>query len=315
MNIPITRIAMVVLALASAGLTPCAAQSRFQNLTPGTSTVEDAIRVLGKPVRNTAAGEMEFAPPAGTSRVIIGSQAGVIDRIEVSFQSPIARSALLKTFGLGIDADARAMTKGRLVEYFGGQNLLAFDYASEDPAPGVTSVQYLSPGRFAIASGLIARSPAEPPGRMNDAGPPPPRVVDSPNLPPPPRNENAAAVESAELPQGTAIRLRLIDPIDTGRVSSGRFRAFVDEPIRINGSEVLPRRTEAVVVLRDNKESDRSEFGYGMRRYQNVVALESLSIHGHIVNMDATGYRQGWRAHLIPADTLLIFTLKSPVRW
>jgi hypothetical protein len=198
-NQPIARIAIVVIALAGAGAAPCAAQNRFQHLIPGTSTVEDAIRVLGRPVRNTAAGEMEFAPPAGTSRVIIGAQAGVIDRIEVSLQPPIVRSSLLKYFGLPTDADARAMTKGRLVEYFGGDNLLAFDYASEDPAPGVTSVEYLSPGRFAIASGLVQRSPAEPPGRVDNLGPPPPRVS-SPNIPPPPRNETAAGVENNTAP-------------------------------------------------------------------------------------------------------------------
>lgn len=73
---------------------------------------------------------------------------------------------------------------------------------------------------------------------------------------------NAAAAQSApteaslqspatiEVPSGTKIRIRMIDPVDSGLNHAGQlFRASLDEPVRVNDADVIPAGGEVTLRL------------------------------------------------------------------
>lgn len=74
-----------------------------------------------------------------------------------------------------------------------------------------------------------------------------------------PAVQKAAADASAvELPAGTAVTVRLIDPIDSEVNALGQtFQASVDEPVVVNGETVIPRGADAVVKLVEDKQSGK----------------------------------------------------------
>lgn len=137
-------------------------QSSFQGITPGTSTRDDAARVLGQPVRTVSATRFEYRPPAGIARVEVefGAGSSVVERLEVYFLKPISRSALIKQLGLSQQADARKTdAEGSLIEYFGGSSLLGLTYASGDVGSGVSRIGYCSREMFERESGIRQNIP------------------------------------------------------------------------------------------------------------------------------------------------------------
>ena len=58
-----------------------------------------------------------------------------------------------------------------------------------------------------------------------------------------------AARESVLVPNGTAFRVRTIDPIDVDATKAGmKFRGSLDDPIMIGGSVIAPRGADVVMV-------------------------------------------------------------------
>ena len=134
--------------------TSCFGQSSFQEITPGASKRDDVARVLGQPVRSISSSLLEYAPPAGIAKLEVEYRAGsdVVDRIEIYFDRPISRQALIQKFGL-TQEDAKKSTEGKLVEYFEGASLLAFAYSSTDTGSGVSHIGYYSRKLFDSAMG------------------------------------------------------------------------------------------------------------------------------------------------------------------
>jgi hypothetical protein len=59
--------------------------------------------------------------------------------------------------------------------------------------------------------------------------------------------QNAATIE---VPSGTKIRIRMIDPVDSGLNHAGQlFRASLDESLRFNDAEVIPAGAEVTLRL------------------------------------------------------------------
>lgn len=132
----------------------CFGQSSFQEITPGASKRDDVARILGQPVRSIGSSLVEYAPPAGFAKVEVEYRTGsdLVERVEVYFDSPLSRQALIQKFGL-TQADAKKSTEGKLVEYFGGTSLLALAYASADSGSGVSHIGYYSRKLFDSAMG------------------------------------------------------------------------------------------------------------------------------------------------------------------
>lgn len=137
--------------------TTCPGQSSFQGLTPGSSSRNDAARVLGQPARTLSPALVEYAPSAGIAKVEVEYRAGsaIIERIEVYLLQPVSRAALLQRFNLPQQANAqKTNAEGKLIEFFGGSALLALTYAKADATSGVGNIGYYSRELFAAALGI-----------------------------------------------------------------------------------------------------------------------------------------------------------------
>jgi len=74
------------------------------------------------------------------------------------------------------------------------------------------------------------------------APPPEPAPAPAPAAPPPSR-------EAVMVPNGTAFRVRTIDPIDVDATKAGmKFRASLDDPIMVGGSVIAPRGADVELV-------------------------------------------------------------------
>jgi tetratricopeptide (TPR) repeat protein len=130
------------------------AQTSFLGLAPGQSTRDEAVRVLGQPVRTVTADLLEFSPQEGTGKieVEVRKRSSVIDRIELHFLRPIVRSALVDRFSLPATPESqRTNERGKLEEYFGGSALLVLTYVDSETASGVASLGYYSRELFESA--------------------------------------------------------------------------------------------------------------------------------------------------------------------
>jgi hypothetical protein len=118
----------------------------FLGLIPGVSTRVDAVAALGEALSHPAADTSTYPPPAGIAKVDVVYQAGDrIDRIDVHFQRPVTRAALVKRFSLPNQPDSTGSdTEGRKVEYFGGAALLGLNFVTRDVGGGVRAVTYFS---------------------------------------------------------------------------------------------------------------------------------------------------------------------------
>jgi len=163
--------AIVVLALTSSAT--CFGQSSFQGLTPGSSTRGDVAKVLGQPVRSISPTLVEYAPPQGIAKVEVEYRNGseIVERIEVYFLRPISRPALVQQFALPQGAEKKANTNGALVEYFGGESLLALTYASAESSSGISHIGYYSRDLFEKVTGITSetRQPSKPVGGSRES--------------------------------------------------------------------------------------------------------------------------------------------------
>jgi hypothetical protein len=103
------------------------------------------------------------------------------------------------------------------------------------------------------------------------------------------RSEQPAAASRDTIPAGTELTIRMIDSVDSERDSVGQtFRASLDEPVLAsNGDTVVPRGSDVVVKLVDDKES-------GKIQGKTVLTLDivSLTVNGREVDIDTTAITQ-----------------------
>jgi hypothetical protein len=89
-----------------------------------------------------------------------------------------------------------------------------------------------------------------------DIGAPPPSSV---RVDPPPPPREAPRPEGWQLAAGTKVTVRMIDSVDSQRDYVGKtYRASLDEPIiDTTGNTLVPRGTDCVIKLLDDKESGK----------------------------------------------------------
>jgi hypothetical protein len=113
----------------------------------------------------------------------------------------------------------------------------------------------------------------------------PPQQQAPPAPAPPPQT---TATVGVELPAGTAITVRLIDSIDSRQNKVGQtFNASLDEPVLINGNTAIPRGSDAIVKLVDDKES-------GKLAGKTVLTLDlvSVRVNGQMVDINTQTFSQ-----------------------
>jgi hypothetical protein len=115
------------------------------------------------------------------------------------------------------------------------------------------------------------------------AAEPAPRQRDPENVFRPDNSRDAAdSSTGTELPQGTVLTVRMIDPVDSQANRLGEtFRASIDEPVVVGRQQVIPRGADVVVKLVDDKQS-------GKLAGQTVLTLDlvSVTVNGKVVDVN-----------------------------
>jgi hypothetical protein len=84
------------------------------------------------------------------------------------------------------------------------------------------------------------------------------------------------------LPAGTNFVIRMIEGVDSERDRVGQtFRASMDQPVMVDGNEVVRRGTDVVVKLVDAKQS-----GKLTGKTELALALQSVSLDGRMVDLN-----------------------------
>ncbi len=194
----------------------------------------------------------------------------------------IFRSLLMLSAILAIGAaDTLTLRNGRSVEgqYLGGDahviRMAVGDHVNTFQIGEVASLQFGGPPSQAQAQ---ADNPPPPP-------PPPPPPSPAPAAasvnPPPDRDYDRRS--NGELPAGTDIVVRMVQSVDSNRDRLGQtFRASVDEPVFVNGRELIPRGADAVVKLVNDQQSGKFE-----GRTVLTLDLMQVQVNGRMVDINS----------------------------
>jgi hypothetical protein len=99
---------------------------------------------------------------------------------------------------------------------------------------------------------------------------------------PAPAPPNNAGIE---VPSGTRIVVRLIDPVNSERDNLGQtYRASLDQPVIVNGETVIPRGADAVAALIDAKQSGKIE-----GRTVLTLDLKTVTVNGRTYDVVTAG--------------------------
>jgi hypothetical protein len=113
---------------------------------------------------------------------------------------------------------------------------------------------------------------------VQTSAPPPdrqPRQNDYPSPPP------AYQPSGVTLPADTNITVRMIDSVNSQTARLGQiFKASVDEPVVLDGQQVIPRGADVLTKLVDDKQSGKIE-----GRTVLTLALVSISVNGRMVDV------------------------------
>ena len=124
----------------------------------------------------------------------------------------------------------------------------------------------------------------------NSYQPPPPPPPSSLNPPPRPSRDNASYqapppdTAGVTIPVDTMVKIRMIDSVnsDTSRLGQ-TFRASLDEPIYVNGQEVIPRGADVMTKLVTDQQSGKIE-----GRTVLTLPLSTITVNGRPVDVTST---------------------------
>jgi hypothetical protein len=86
------------------------------------------------------------------------------------------------------------------------------------------------------------------------------------------------------LPADTAVTIRMIDSVNSDTARLGEtFRASLDEPVVVDGREVIPRGADVLTKLVDDKQSGKIQ-----GRTVLTLALSTITVNGRPVDVTST---------------------------
>ncbi len=218
-----------------------------------------------------------------------------------------------------LSADTLVLRNGNHLEgnYAGGDGRsLRFNVAGRVNTYGlneIESIRFTGPQGYAPAGGYPQGSgyPQDPNYGRQDGNYPPPNgsYSQGSNYPPPGSGQQGSAAHGQydnrrsdgystrgngaqgnssmglEVPSGTPIVVRMIDPVNSERDNLGQtYRATVDQPVVVNGQTVIPRGSDAVATLIDARQSGKIE-----GRTVLTLDLKNVSVNGRSYNVVTTG--------------------------
>ena len=91
-----------------------------------------------------------------------------------------------------------------------------------------------------------------------------------------------------QIPAGTALVVRMIDPVDSETDRLGQtYRATVDEPVVVDGQTLIPRGADVVAKLVSDEQSGRLE-----GRTVLTLDLQQIQINGRMVDISTSTVSQ-----------------------
>ncbi len=191
-----------------------------------------------------------------------------------------ALSLLLSTTLLAAAADTIYFRDGRTASgsYLGGDaRQIRVVVGEKVQTYAIADVQRIEfGGASASTPPPVANPRAEglQPSRINDNEPPPPSRADS--------RADSRGPSSADIPAGTNLVVRLIDPVDSQTDRLGQtYRATLDEPIVLNGETVVDRGADITAKLVEDTQS-------GKLTGKTVITLDlvNIKINGRFQDID-----------------------------
>lgn len=109
------------------------------------------------------------------------------------------------------------------------------------------------------------------------------RFTNAPPAAPPPQQ----AAYGITIPADTPITVRMIDGVNSETSHLGQtFRASIDEPIFINGQQIVPRGADVMTKLVEDQQSGKIE-----GRTVETLALVSITVNGQTIPVTSTEVR------------------------
>ena len=184
-------------------------------------------------------------------------------------------SCVLFAVGLGAGfADTLTLKDGRVINgtYLGGSarqiRMEVSDSIQTFEIDRVSSIQF----------GPAAQNSAPP---AADSAPPAPRERSN-VFQPDTSNSTAPPPSGVEIPQGTVLTVRMIDPVDSQVSRMGEtFRASIDEPVVVGSEQVIPRGADVIVKLVDDKQSGKIS-----GKTELTLDLVSVTVNGKVVDVN-----------------------------
>lgn len=185
-------------------------------------------------------------------------------------------SALLGFCLISTAADTIFFRDGRSVSgsYLGGDSrqvrMVVGEKIQTFSIPDIAKIE------FGSAATSAAAPPAPAPAPPRSEGLQPSRVQADTSGPRP------VETASADIPAGTNMVIRLIDPVDSEVDKLGQtYRASLDEPIVLNGETVVPRGADIIAKLVEDRQS-------GKLTGKTVITIDlvSIKVNGKLLDID-----------------------------
>jgi len=174
-------------------------------------------------------------------------------------------------------ADTLTLKDGRVLSgtYLGGSarqiRMEVGDSIQSFEIERVQSIQFGPNAPVAAAPAPVAAEPGPAPRRDGDN-------VFRPETP----SDAVEPQAGIELPQGTVLTVRMIDPVDSQVNRTGEtFRASIDEPVVVGSQQVIPRGSDVVVKLVDDKQSGKIS-----GKTELTLDLVSVTVNGKMVDVN-----------------------------
>lgn len=220
--------------------------------------------------------------------------------------------ALLAAASL-LQADTLILRNGSRVEgsFLGGDGrsvrFLVGSQVSTYYVPDIESIRFSSnqASSYPAADGYPQAGPPAPGAPPAPSAPPAPNYpppsnyppTNTGNYPPAPRHVDegynsgpigapaASPNAGMQIPAGTQISIRLIDPVNSERDNLGQtYRASIDQPVLVNGQTLISRGADAVASLTDEQKSGRIE-----GRTILTIDLRTVTVNGRTYDVHTTG--------------------------
>lgn len=200
-----------------------------------------------------------------------------------SFERPLSLIAAICASGMLLSADTLVLRNGATVQgtYLGGDaRQIRVDQNGAIQTYDITQVQSVifSEQGYQPAAQQYSPGPNNYPPPAPQSYPPPGQPYPSPAPP---------ATGGITIPADTEFRVRMIDAVNSDTAYLGQtFRASIDEPVYVNGQQVIPRGADVMTKLVQDQQSGKIE-----GRTVLTLALSTVTVNGRPIDITSTNVR------------------------